>query len=111
MRTLLLLVLGIVLLQRAPASALTIGENAAPQIMMGDAESTRGSVLVLGEQRLTRDPEPGRLIALSSEAEWVQALYEIALTTSYEDYGKGDPVNARGDLSPASPYGNLNHGA
>jgi hypothetical protein len=94
-RTVLLLVLGIVLLQRAPASALTIDGNSALHPTMGDAEITTASALLLGEQRFAGDAEPGRMISLPSETDWVQAVYEIALATSYEDEDDGgrDPIN------------------
>jgi hypothetical protein len=112
MRTLLLLVLGIVLLQRAPASALTIGGNSTLHFTTGDAEFTRDSAPLLGEQRFAGDAEPGRMISLPSETEWVQAVYEIALTASYEDDRTGDLVNGGSDTgTSASLHGTFDPGA
>ena len=103
--------LGIALLLSPPASALTIGGNSALRLTNGNVETT-GDYPLLGEQRLAGEAKPERMISLSNEIEWVQVVYEIALTTTYEGDRTGDLVNGGSDTgSSASLRGILDPGA
>ena len=105
MRSLLLsAAFGAVLLLSAPVSALAIGGAAVLRFANGDAQIAAGDYMLLGEQRIAGDAEPEKMISLPSETEWVQSVYDIALTTSFEHVRAGDLTNADSDAGPVASY-------